>query len=134
MTFPTNDIPELATALAESGLAELRLSGPGTDIHLVRPATADIDNVAPGCAADIIVAPCVGIILTRHPLHTVPLAGPGRVRAGQTVALLRVGLLLCPVVAPAAGVLGAPLAEDGAMVGFDTPLFPLHPEQPEAQR
>jgi acetyl-CoA carboxylase biotin carboxyl carrier protein len=49
------------------------------------------------------------------------------------VALLRIGLLLCPVVAPAAGVLGAPLAEDGAMVGYGTPLFPLHTEQPEAQ-
>lgn len=134
MTFPTSDIPELAAAFAESGLAKLHLSGPGTDIHLVRRAAGEIDSVAPGHADDVIVAPGVGIILTRHPLHTVPLARPGRVRAGQTVALLRVGLLLCPVMAPAAGVLGAPLAEDGAMVGYGTPLFPLHPEQPEAQR
>lgn len=133
MTFPANAIPALASALAESGLAELRLRGPGTDIHLVRQPAGTVDRVAPERAADVIVSPGVGIMLTRHPLHTAVLAGPGRVRAGQTVALLRIGLLLRPVVAPAAGVLGAPLADDGALVGYGTPLFAFYPEQPEAQ-
>src|SRR5262249_44571421 len=105
----------LAAAFTESGLAELHLTGPGTDIHLRR------------AEARVIAAPGVGIFLTHHPLRTAPLAGH-HVRAGQTIALLRIGLLLRPVTAPASGHLSAPLVETGKIVGYATPLFHLHPE------
>lgn len=84
--------------------------------------------------SEIIHAPGVGLFLTRHPLRDAPLADPGRrVRAGQTVALLRIGLLLRPVTAPAAGHLGPALAEEGVMVGYGIPLFHLHSERSETQ-
>jgi acetyl-CoA carboxylase biotin carboxyl carrier protein len=124
----------LAAALTESGLAELHLTGPGTDIHLLRSPSGDFGRVTPDVPAEIIAAPGVGIFLTRHPLRAAPLADPGsRVRAGQIVALLRIGLLLRPVTAPAGGHFGAPLLGDCAMVGYGTPLFHRHPEQPETQ-
>ena len=127
-------IDELAQALVASGLAELHLSGPGTDIRLVRTCSGDVDRATPDTPAEIIAAPGVGIFLAHHPLHTAPLANPGsHVRAGQVVALLRVGLLLRPVTAPTRGKLGVPLAETGKIVGYGTPLFHLHPEPPEAQ-
>ena len=128
------DIAELAAALAESGLAELHLSGPGTEIHLLRSCTGNVGHATPDAPPEVIAAPGVGLFLTRHPLRATPLAEPGRpVRAGKTVALLRIGLLLRPVTAPSAGLLSAPLAEDGAIVGYGAPLFHLHPEPPEAQ-
>lgn len=134
MTLSTADISGVAVALAESGLAELHLTGPGIDVHLIRSCSGDIDRVTPSSPADVIVAPGVGIFLTRHPLHTASLAGPGHpVRAGQTVALLRIGLVLRPVAAPVAGQIGAPLAEEGTLVGYGTKLFSFHPKQPEAQ-
>jgi acetyl-CoA carboxylase biotin carboxyl carrier protein len=134
MTLLADDISGVAAALAESGLAELHLTAPGIDIHLMRSCTGDIDRVNASSPADVIVAPGVGIFLTRHPLHTAPLAGPGgAVRAGQTVALLRIGLVLRPVTTPAAGQIGPPLAEEGRLVGYGAKLFPLHPKQPEAQ-
>jgi acetyl-CoA carboxylase biotin carboxyl carrier protein len=135
MIITADDIHELAAGFAESGLAELHLTGHGADVHLMRSCNSEIDSAAAGCPGEIIAAVGAGIFLTCHPLHAAPLVDPGRrVRAGQTVALLRVGLLLRPVTAPVSGVLGAPLAEEGALVGYGTPLFPLHPEQPETQR
>ncbi len=135
MTLAADDIAELGAALARSGLGELHLTGPGTNIRLVRSCDGVIDRVAPDCPVDVIVAPSVGIFLTHHPLHTTAVAEPGRrVGAGQTVALLRVGLLLLPVAAPTEGHIGAPLAGEGTMVGYGTTLFPLYREQPEVQR
>jgi acetyl-CoA carboxylase biotin carboxyl carrier protein len=132
MTVCADDIDGLATALAESGLAELHLTGPATDVHLVRSCTGEIDRVALPSPPDLITSSGAGTFLTCHPLHTAPLAAPGRfVGAGQTVALLRIGLVLRPVTAPAAGHIGAPLVEPGILVGYGTNLFSLHSGQPE---
>jgi acetyl-CoA carboxylase biotin carboxyl carrier protein len=134
MTSRADEIAGLAVALAESGLAELHLTGPGTDIHLMRSCTGEVGRMTPSAPAQVITASGVGIFLSRHPLHTAALAGVGRrVRTGQTVALLRVGHLLRPVTAPMGGHLSAPLAEEAAIVGYGAPLFQLHPEQPETQ-
>jgi acetyl-CoA carboxylase biotin carboxyl carrier protein len=135
MTLVPDDVAALATALAESGLAEMHLTGRDTDIHLVRSSSGEIARVTAVASADEITAIGVGIFLTCHPLRQTPLAARGQfVRAGQTVALLRTGLLLRPVTAPVAGYLSAPLAEPGALVGYGTALFSLQPGQPEAQR
>jgi acetyl-CoA carboxylase biotin carboxyl carrier protein len=134
MTFVPDDVAGLAIALAESGLAELHLTGPDTDIHLVRLCSGDIVSNAAAVGADRITAVAVGIFLTCHPLHATPLAAPGCfVREGQVVALLRIGLSLRPVTAPAAGYIGAPLADPGTLVGYGTDLFSLQRGQPEAQ-
>jgi acetyl-CoA carboxylase biotin carboxyl carrier protein len=134
MTLCADDIAGLAAALAESGLAELHLTGPATDVHLVRSRADEIDRVVPPSPPALITASGAGIFLTCHPLHTAPLAAPDRfVRAGEMVALLRIGLVLRPVTAPTAGHIGAPLAEPGRLVGYGTKLFQLHPEQSETQ-
>jgi acetyl-CoA carboxylase biotin carboxyl carrier protein len=133
VTLVPDDVAGLATVLAESGLAEMHVTGPNTDIHLVRSSSGEIAS-ATAASADQITAAGVGIFLTCHPLHRTPLAAQGRfVRAGETVGLLRVGLLLRPVTAPGAGYLSAPLAEPGTLVGYGTVLFLLQPGQPEAQ-
>lgn len=135
MTLAANDIAALATALVDNGLDELHLTGPGTDVHLTRPGIVRTCDAMPGRRAEPIVAPGVGVFLARHPLRVEPLAPPGhRVRAGQVVALLRIGPLLRQVMAPADGVIEAALVEEGAMVGYGTTLFQFHTQPPEVQR
>ena len=134
MSLSRDDIASLATALAESGLAELHLTGPGTDLHLIRPGGTRAPAQTPAPHAARITAPGFGVFLPRHPLRTEPLASPGqRVRAGQVVALLRIGSLLRQVVAPADGIISAALVEDCALVGFGTALFAFHPDPSEVQ-
>ena len=127
MSLSADDIAGLTACLAAHGLAELHLTGPGVELHLARPQTPALPPI-------VVAASGVGVFLTRHPLRAEVFAGEGsRVAAGQEVALLRIGLLLRPVVAPAAGILGAPLAAEGAAVGYGTQLFLLHPDPPESK-
>jgi acetyl-CoA carboxylase biotin carboxyl carrier protein len=134
MSLTSDDIAVLARVFSESGLDELHLTGPGTDLHLRRPGSPSTTRPASPSRAATVASPGVGIFLPRHPLHTEAMVLPGRrVRAGQAVALLRIGSLLRQVIAPAAGTLGAALVEEGAMVGFGTQLFAFHPDPPEVQ-
>lgn len=77
---------------------------------------------APGAIA----SPGIGYLCHRHPLGGEPPAQGSAVRRGDIVAFLRLGLLLQPVTAPADGVLGASLCEEGEAVGYGAPLFLLH--------
>ena len=134
MSLTPDDMAALAAAFAESGLAELHLTAPGTDIRLRRAGSEPAPAATPTPRAGAITAPGVGIFLPRHPLRTQALTSSGsRVRAGQVVALLRIGPLLRPVVAPAEGIIGTALVAEGAMVGYATALFAFHPDPPEVQ-
>ena len=114
---------DLAALLAASDLSEIELRGPGIHLHL-RNEGGRVSDVA---TATAIRAPAIGHVLWRHKLHAAPLAPPGtRVRAGQIVALLQIGPLLRPVLAPADGIVGAPCIEAGTLAGYGTPLLDFH--------
>lgn len=118
----------VAALLAASPFSELELTGPGLRLHL-RNSGGSITDVT--TAAAVIASPAIGQVLWRHPLHAAALAPPGtRVRAGQPVALLQVGPLLRPVLAPADGVVGSALVPDGTLAGYGTKLLHFHPEAP----
>jgi acetyl-CoA carboxylase biotin carboxyl carrier protein len=133
-----DEIRQIATWMSAAGLGALELRTPEERLRLGRggvavaeamaEANAAADPVArraPACAAESAVrAPSVGVFLLRHPGRTGPLAGAGqRVSTGQPIGLLQVGALLLSVAAPSDGVVRAVRANDGAMVGFGTPLF-----------
>jgi biotin carboxyl carrier protein len=85
------------------------------------------DDATPDLIA--VTSPGVGTLLRTHPLHDRPLAGSGEmVAAGQAIALLRVGALLVPVVADAAGVVVDARVPDGTLVGYGDRLFDLLPQ------
>ncbi len=124
---------QLSQWLARTDIGYLELQGPQGCLRLLnhdgQVKSTTTDHVADtGLAVEPITAPSVGILLLSHPLHDAPLAPTGQpVAEGQVIALLRVGGLLLPVVAPANGVLLRFHAAHGTTVGWGTPLADLQP-------
>jgi acetyl-CoA carboxylase biotin carboxyl carrier protein len=159
----TQTLRQLAGWIADAGIHELELTGPGQRLRLRRasPVRAEDPTRAPHPAraphpvrAEVskppacpsipqgersgqaqgerngsdrrIAATSVGVFLDRHPLRDTPLAPPGtQVRAGQIVALLRIGQLLLPVAAHKNGTVARIIAPHGSTVGYGTALLEL---------
>ncbi|MBB3178090.1 biotin/lipoyl-containing protein [Variovorax sp. Sphag1AA] len=135
--MPTADeLKQMAAWLAGTDIGLLELRTPHGVVRLGRePAAGDEivqledealdDEAAPAQA--IAGAPSVGVFLHAHPLHNKPVVRVGeRVKAGQGLGLVRIGPLLLPVTAPAAGLVTGVREEVGAAVGYGTALFELH--------
>lgn len=125
-------VRQLSEWLDRTDITLLELTGPGTLIRLRRkgPGVAAGVEQAPIEAAPeattVVRAGSVGIALRSHPLRSEPLVEPGqRVEAGQTVALLKIGLVLLPVAAPRAGTVCRVAAPHEAPVGYGDPLVEL---------
>lgn len=144
--MPFDHIEQLSAWLAEAGIDRLELSGPDARLRIGR---ADDEGNGPDdafTANDLaeakiraqhgltVNAPAAGILLHRHPMHEAPLAPCGSpIRAGQTVALLRIGALLLPVEAPRDGVVTDLLVQHGTLVGYGTEIIELSPTGQENQ-
>ena len=129
------DLSEIAAAMAAGGVARLELTGPDVRLVLGRgvgaePLAMEVDAEAVAPETIAVAAPGVGTFLRAHPLHDRPLAAAGdRVGAGQPIAVLQVGALLLPVVAPTAGVVVDAAVEGGTLVGYGDRLFDLTPQE-----
>ena len=126
------EIERLTAWCASAGIGEIELSEAGFSLRLrVQSVVAETPVAAAGAPQAETVfkgvrAPGVGVFRLDHPTTGHPVAGPGQaVRKGETVGMLQVGPCLKAIVAPADGVLGAALIEDGAVVGYGTPLYEL---------
>lgn len=126
------EIGKLAAMCASAGIGEIEVSQAGFSLRLrLQSVVAE----APVAATEAPVAetafkgvraPGVGVFRLDHPTTGHPIAEPGQtVRKGETVGVLQVGPCLKAIVAPADGVLGAALVEDGTVVGYGTPLYAL---------
>lgn len=125
------EIERLTAWCASADIGEIELSEAGFSLRLRVQAVAE----TPVAAAEALKvetvfkgvrAPSVGVFRLDHPTTGRPVAEPGQtVRKGETVGVLQVGPCLKAVLAPADGVLGAALIEDGAVVGYGTPLYEL---------
>jgi acetyl-CoA carboxylase biotin carboxyl carrier protein len=136
-----DQLRQLSQWLAGTDITLLELSGPDRVVRLrVDPAWQALQRAraaapppptAPASpaalpATTIVRAGSVGVLLHAHPLRAEPLVNVGeKVAAGQTLALLKIGLVLLAVPAPRAGTLLRLLAADGSAVGFGTPLIEL---------
>ena len=126
------EIERLAARCVEAGIAEIELTQAGFSLRLrLEIAGAEAPRAA-AAAAQVettvkgVRAPGVGVFRIDHPATGRPVAEPGqRVGKGETVGLLQVGPCLKAVVAPAGGVLGPALVEDGTVVGYGVPLYDL---------
>lgn len=118
----------IAGWLTGTDIALLELEGPGTSLRLRRCGGGYVEQeTLPQAAAGTLVrTPSVGVLLLAHPQQQAPLAPPGsRVRAGQALALLRIGVLLLPVVAPRDGQVARVLVADGTTVGYGEAVVEL---------
>ncbi|WP_027036539.1 acetyl-CoA carboxylase biotin carboxyl carrier protein [Mesorhizobium ciceri] len=125
------EIERLAAWCASAGIGEIEVSEAGFSLRLhMRAVVAETPMAAVAPKAETVFkgvrAPGVGVFCLDHPTTGRPIAGPGQVvRKGETVGVLQVGPCLRAVLAPVDGVLGAALIEDGAVVGYGTPLYEL---------
>ena len=130
-----DELKQMAAWLADTDIGLLELRTPGGNVRLGRePAPGgeivQLEDDAPddeAAAPQVIAsAPNVGVFLHAHPLHDKPVVHMGeRVKAGQGLGLLRIGPLLLPVTAPAAGQVTGVRADAGTAVGYGTALFEL---------
>jgi acetyl-CoA carboxylase biotin carboxyl carrier protein len=130
-----DDVRQIAAWLAPTDIQLLELRGPGEHVCLRREGeqvvvVAGEERTQEDSQEDaqplVVSATSVGIFLHGHPLCREALVAPGeRVRAGQVLAMLKIGALLLPVCAPQDGIALRPLVADGATVGFGTPLLEL---------
>ncbi|SDA91188.1 biotin attachment protein [Mesorhizobium qingshengii] len=126
------EIERLAAWCASACIGEIEMSEAGFSLRLrMQPAVAETRVAAARAPVGETVFKCVralgvGIFRLDHPTTGHPVAEPGQtVRKGETVGVLQVGPCLKAVLASADGVLGAALVEDGAVVGYGTPLYAL---------
>jgi acetyl-CoA carboxylase biotin carboxyl carrier protein len=124
------EIERLAGWCASAGIGEIELSEAGFSLRLHMQSVVTSTPAAEAPKAETVLkgvrAPGVGVFRLDHPTTGRPVAEPGQtVRKGETVGILQVGPCLKAVLAPADGVLGTALVEDGAVVGYGTPLYEL---------
>ncbi|MCA0050232.1 biotin attachment protein [Mesorhizobium sp. B283B1A] len=126
------EIETLAAWCASAGIGEIEVSEAEFSLRLcVQSVLAQPPVIAAEAPLAEAVfkgarAPGVGVFRLNHPTTGHPVAEPGKtVSKGEMVGVLQVGPCLKAVLAPADGVLGAALAEDGAVVGYGTPLYEL---------
>ena len=125
------EIERLAAWCAAAGVGEIELAEAGFSLCLriqsAGPGPRATASEAPQAEVPKAVrAPGVGVFRLVHPTTGHPVVERGQqVRKGEAVGVLQIGPRLKAVVAPADGALGAALAEDGAVVGYGTPLYEL---------
>jgi hypothetical protein len=103
----------LLRMMARHGIATFGYASAGESVDLVLDADLHPE----------IVCRQAGVFVHRHPTDSAPAAFPRHVRAGESVAYVRIGALLLPIVARIDGWLPEPLPDDGARVGYGDVLF-----------
>ena len=122
----------LAAHLSTTDLERLILNGPERALRLVRQGTDFVIEAAETASPNAVIvrAGTPGVFLRRHPLGTALSAPEGAmVGKDEFLGFLRIGPLLTAVPAPVGGTIVAILADDGAIVGFGTPLFEIEPDE-----
>jgi len=122
----TEQLDRLIEWMREGGFQRLTYSkGKGKSITLALPDTGGAAVARP---LRTILSPGMGIFTLRHPVAAAPYVGVGqKVAAGEVVALLAVGPVLTAVESPCDGVVRRVLAEEGAVIGYEDPLFEIEP-------
>ncbi|WP_053239606.1 biotin/lipoyl-containing protein [Pleomorphomonas koreensis] len=107
-------------ALVTRGTVLYRLAGP-EDAAPEPPPAAQLAAEPP---PPFVAAPSPGRVRLCHPLDAAPRFSEGdRVGKGDTVAFVEANGLLLPAIAAADLTLGRRLVDDGAPVGWGTPLY-----------
>jgi biotin carboxyl carrier protein len=137
----TSELRQIAGWLQAADIDCIEIGKPGRTIRMLRgpngyaiedraaalaPAAPAPDQDNTGRPPVVAIATGVGIFLTGHPMRPSPMVGIGdRVEQGDAIALLQVGHLLAPVLAPASGTVGRVLVVSASRVDYGTALVEI---------
>lgn len=108
--------------LEKAGLAPV--AGPGPAVAVASAPAVRAQDTQTEESAPCIKAPLVGTFYVAPQPGAAPFAVPGaRLKKGDPVCLLEAMKMINQVTAPCDCEVLAVLAQDGELVGFDTPLF-----------
>jgi acetyl-CoA carboxylase biotin carboxyl carrier protein len=122
------DFEQISAWLDEAEIDVLELIGPRERLHVERDGRPAPRQPAAKQIRDrfAVKAPMAGRLLLKHPMQDTLLVSRGmRIRAGQVVALLQIGVLLVSVRTPRDGVVMDVLEHDGSLIGFGTEIVRL---------
>lgn len=134
-TIPAHAWPQIAAWLAAADVDCIELQTGAVVLRMVRGsqgyqlqtagAKASVPSISPAIPLAV-TAHVAGIFLTRHPAGGGKFPAQGdRVQAGELLALLQIGLVLTPVLAPVSGILGRCLLASGEQAGFGARLIEI---------
>lgn len=113
---------EFSLSLGKGGGA----SAPAVQPAAQQPAAAAAEGAVLAQCAEQIKSPLVGTFYKASAPDAAPYVTPGKaVRKGETVCLVEAMKMMNEIPAPCDCVIEAVLAEDGALVEFDQPLFSI---------
>lgn len=128
MKKTAHELNEIAGWLAATDIGFLELRMPGSTVRLGEHAASAPAGAPSSPPTEAVTAASVGEFLHAHPEGSAALVHVGaEVQAGQTLGLLRIGVLLLPVTAHRAGTVAALRADNGATVGYGAALIDLQP-------
>jgi acetyl-CoA carboxylase biotin carboxyl carrier protein len=128
------DLRLLVRWLEEAGMGSFEIENDDCSLRMnlrfdatpAGPVSVTIDDGKDTGDGVIVAAELAGIFLIQHPQNATPIVPLGaRVRAGELVGLVQVGLICAPVTAGNDGKLAKILAVPETLVGFGTPLFEI---------
>lgn len=134
--LPLPTLRALARKMRTSQLSNIALSGAQWSVRMTfvaqpspLPAPAD-PAPSPLPAMHSITAPMPGTLLHRHPHSTTDFVAPQQhVQAGEVVALVQLGPLYVPAIAPHSGTVAAIVASSHALVEYAEEILVLHGEK-----
>lgn len=115
-------LPEIVSWMRNRGISELEWTEGGTTLGLslqAQETSTPTGNTPPPRTEQSILSPEMGIFRYEGQRETRP------VRRGDIIGFVEVGPLRVPVACPDDGVLLPPIEQDGALVGYSTPLFKI---------
>ncbi len=128
--MPVPTLEALVDAMRAHGCVEADISEGGTRLHVrLAPEAQDAQAATQATrgmdAPALALSPEMGVFRVRHPDGTFGPAPGDAVATGTILGFVAVGPALLPVTAPCAGRLDTVLGQDGAIVGYHTPLFAI---------
>jgi biotin carboxyl carrier protein len=90
--------------------------------------SASTERVADGPPLTEVLSPGVGMFVARHPLMPREMTAIGDSRQrDECVALIKIGMIYRPVLAPCAGKIVKRMSQPGDLVDYNRPLFLMQP-------
>lgn len=122
------ELRQVVRWLEEASVGALEIESDDCRVRIEQgnPVSVTIDDGEDRGDGVIVAAEVPGTFLVQHPQRAGPIMPVGSpVRAGDVLALIRIGSIYAPVIAGTDGTLAKILAVPETPVGFGTPLFEI---------